>query len=1229
MLDSSHRMGKSTYKHEHNHPTIGVLAGWQVYGGTLHSFFAPVFDGIRSAAHERQCNLLLACGVDHSVNNNLPLPLCPAWPVLSPKVDFVPVGPWNTDGLLVITPLTQARSRDVQRIVADGHPVVFSGAGGSGPAVVGDNEGGIRQALAHLVEHGHRHVAFIAGEKDTSADATTAGALRVKAYRAAVREYGLEENPDLIVIGHHNFAGGRSAMRQLLDSQVRFTAVLASNDESALGAMQTLDEAGLRVPDDVAVIGFDDRLESMAHTPSLTTVHYPSFEVGRRALELLLEYIEGRAEVAESIRVPTKLVVRESCGCLPASMTQTIFGRAKPPSHPDPGPAVARELPRAMAATTLGEAHHLKPDEVHALCGQLVEAFVIVLERGGDGDHFRSVLQKALRRTEAAGDNLNIWENALSVLGDGIPFLTQTRPRPDALYRAEKLLRQAHIIINAGTRRQHARYVIQRSVADDRAGRMVAQLLATMDEQEAMRILAEHLPEIGIRRADVALFEPQGDDPVAWSVLVGDPGAGVPRRFPSREFPPEGLYPPDRPFDLALLPLVIEEKAKGFVSFTANDLGPCATIVRQLASVFRSIHLYREAVEGRQLAEEANRLKSRFLSTVSHELRTPLSLILGLSDMLLEEQGKIVPPLPEQVRQDVERIHAGARHLDGLVGDVLDLARSEAGQLRLVCEPLDLAEVAQPVVVFGEQMTKDKKLAWRVEIAEDLPPVWGDQARIRQVVMNLVSNAIKFTAEGEVVLRINEATDQQAPTHPSADARYVTVSVSDTGLGIPPEEQEVIFDEFHQSERTAERGYGGLGLGLAICRRLVEMHGGKLSVQSSGREGEGSTFSFTLPVMEEVEGHSGTEGREGRKQTVLLLAERTGVEERVQEYLARQGFEVEVLWVNETTEWLSQLLAAPPGAVVLDFLPASKRGWEVLKILKGNPATQDIPVLFYALEGEADSGAVLELDYLTKPIGTAALARALERQGLGRASGSGKRMRTVLVVDDEPGVLEMHARIVRAQLPECRVLKARNGREALDVIRQELPDLVLLDLMMPELDGFGVLEAMQEGQTTRDIPVIVLTAQVLTGEDMERLNRGVAAVLGKGLFSAEETLAQVEAALAHKRNLGSARQRIVRKAMTYLHEHYMEPFSRQDVADYVGVSKSYLSRCFHEETGLSPTTYLNRYRVRHAKALLDEDKSITEVALAVGFSSAAHFSRIFRRETGMTPSDYRQGRSSS
>jgi CheY-like chemotaxis protein len=448
------------------------------------------------------------------------------------------------------------------------------------------------------------------------------------------------------------------------------------------------------------------------------------------------------------------------------------------------------------------------------------------------------------------------------------------------------------------------------------------------------------------------------------------------------------------------------------------------------------------------------------------------------------------------------------------------------------------------------------------------------------------------------------------------------VAVRDTGLGIPPKEQASIFDEFRRSERTMARGYGGLGLGLAICKRLVEMHGGAIGVRSSGEEGTGSTFYFRLPTAKpptsQVQSPAVSPLNEGR---VLVLTNRAGSGQRLREHLIDRDFDVQTAFMDENPDWLSQAVISPPGAIVVDVGAAPLQGWGVLKSIKDHPKTRELPVLVCSLS--PDGGSVVEFDYLTKPIEVADLTRALDQHWLmPDVQYDAKR---ILVVDDDPVTLEMYARIVQAHSPAHQVLRARNGLEALDTLQREEIDLVVLDLMMPELDGFGVLEAMRQQEATREIPVIVLTGQVLTERDIARLNRGVATVLSKGLFSLEETLTHVDTALERNRKLSGEAQRLVRQAMAYIHEHYTASISRTDLARHVSLSDDYLTACFRQEVGITPIAYLNRYRVQQAQRLLsDTDKTITEIAMEVGFSDSGYFSRVFRREVGVSPVTYRR-----
>ena len=305
-----------------------------------------------------------------------------------------------------------------------------------------------------------------------------------------------------------------------------------------------------------------------------------------------------------------------------------------------------------------------------------------------------------------------------------------------------------------------------------------------------------------------------------------------------------------------------------------------------------------------------------------------------------------------------------------------------------------------------------------------------------------------------------------------------------------------------------------------------------------------------------------------------------------------------------------------PAALIIGDHLAAREGWAIIGTLKRQPSTEHIPVLAYSLDVEHDQGELLELNYLHKPLRLEQLAEELQRYC------PGMEQRVVLIVDDDPGILDLHSRLVK-QIG-CQAITARNGREALETIEHTRPDLILLDLMMPEMDGFAVIEALQARETTRNIPVIVLTARLLSEADLERCNRGVSAILSKGVFTTTETLNHIESALTRQHTLGKATQQIVRQAMACIHTRYTESLSREDIARHIGISADYLTDCFRQELGITPMIYLRRYRIRQARELLETtDLSIMQVAMEVGFSESAHFTRTFQREVGMTPRAYR------
>ena len=1095
-------------------------------------------------------------------------------------------------------------------------PVVTTGIVLEGiPGVTVDNYHGMREVVTHLVAvHNRRRVAFIRGQANHQEAFD-----RYQAYLDVLKEFDIPLDPDLVYQGNFKESGGVEAARALLDERkVKFDALVAASDNMAIGAMKTLQVRGLQIPGDVAVAGLNGEDQGLVITPPLTTAPLHFFEQAYQAAEMVLDILDGK-EVPQKVVLPTRMIIRQSCGC-----SDPLVTHAEAIPHTEKLDSFTEEI-RLLDHLVFGEENaHLKlpVDET------LQQAFPVLLKtflaesQGKTEGEFLNLFSETLAKTENTIDAFPRWHDILSVLRQfAISQLVDARSR----LRIENLAQQVRVVIGEFARRHYAYQVLKADEKLHILGEISQSLSVITNLTELTDVLERSLILLDIPSCYLFMFEdPAHPERQARFIFSYEnhkrltlPEDGI--LFELRYLLPPGLLSTGHPHNLVVEPVFFREDQLGYAIFEALPQeeaiyeilgGQISASLKRTILTERNIRLYDEALEARKAAEQANLLKSRFLSTVSHELRTPLALIVGTIEMMLQEANSgRVQPLPDPYRQDMEGIFASSKHLSRLIGDVLDLASNQAGELRLNREPLDLVGVLTEAAILGKSLAREKNLQWRQEIPTNLPLVWGDRTRLRQITINLLSNAVKFTEHGYVSLVVN-----------SIDSK-VNVEISDTGLGIPKEEQKLIFDEFRRSERSVARGYGGMGLGLAITRRLIELHGGKIGVRSTGEDGTGSTFYFCLPVMPDAS--SVAASRDNRRNTVLLLVESASNGQRLRSHLERKGFEVEVMDVSQHPDWISQAVSQLPGAIVLDFQPVTERGWELMQLIKEYPETRDIPVVFYNFSDGQSTGSMLEMDYLTKPVASSDLSQALERLGLQEMNLDNPE--AILVVDDDPKVLDMHVRMLE-NLVNIRILKAHNGKEALEIIRSEQLALILLDLMMPEMDGFEVLRIMREEELNRNIPVIVLTAQILTSQDMHRLQEGVAAVLSKGLFSIDEVFSQVESALNHSKRLGSQISRIVREAMAYIHEHYPDPISRAELAGHVAITDRYLTHCFRQEVGITPIEYLNRYRVKQAKGMLEQGQySITDVAMAVGFSDSSYFTRVFRQEVGITPGLYQRG----
>ncbi len=563
--------------------------------------------------------------------------------------------------------------------------------------------------------------------------------------------------------------------------------------------------------------------------------------------------------------------------------------------------------------------------------------------------------------------------------------------------------------------------------------------------------------------------------------------------------------------------------------------------------------------------EQANRTRSQFLSTMSHELRTPLTAIIGFSQLSL--RGSEIANLTNRQKSNLERILKNGQHLLNLVNDVLDIAKIEAGRMDISQSQLELGPFMRSIIEQTQSLATEKRLKFTATVDENIGAVETDADKLRQILINLISNAIKFTQKGEVVL--SARLDPEGPEGFKTGQDWVAISVKDSGIGIPLEKQAQIFEEFYQVDNSSTRMYGGTGLGLSIVRKLTELLEGKLKLES--QPGAGSTFTILLPrkptrvrvgparqrptllsplvagpdetvlltLPQTVPPEDATEldqalqtSRAQGKKLVISIDDDPDVVDLIQHAL--DGTSYYVVGLSEPTRALSTIMRLRPFAVTLDVMMPQSNGWQVLQQLKSEPVTAAIPVIMLSVVADRSAGFVLGAnEYLVKPIDRDLLLHTLDRLTRnsiaevpavelavsgepGKLAGGengnhAARARDVLIVDDEPDLRNVLEQAITQA--GYMVRTAAGGLEALRLIDQDHPGVILLDLMMPDMDGFEVLQRIRSNPLTSNIPVVVLTAKLLTSQDYDRLQRDANQIIQKGSRPLEEILDELQSLL--------------------------------------------------------------------------------------------------------------------
>jgi GAF domain-containing protein/DNA-binding response OmpR family regulator len=532
--------------------------------------------------------------------------------------------------------------------------------------------------------------------------------------------------------------------------------------------------------------------------------------------------------------------------------------------------------------------------------------------------------------------------------------------------------------------------------------------------------------------------------------------------------------------------LTVNKKTPG--EFPPEVIDLLETFASQSAVAIQNARLFREIEDKSRQLEVADRHKSEFLANMSHELRTPLNAIIGYSEMLQEDAADLGA---EQFTDDLKRINAAGKHLLELINAVLDLSKIEAGKMDLYLETFDIATLIRDIAAVIQPLAARNANQLEVVCPATTATMRADLTKVRQALFNLLSNACKFTDHGTVTLAVSRER--------SGDDDWLRFSVSDTGIGMTSEQLARLFEAFSQADAATTRKYGGTGLGLALSRRLCRMMGGDVTVESAS--GRGSTFTIRLPavVAEAMEQPPPVAAERAAPSvgTVLVIDDEAAIRDLMQRYLAKEGFRVVAAAGGEEGLRLARELR--PDAITLDVMMPGLDGWAVLTALKADPSVAEIPVIMLTIVDDKNLGYALgAADYLTKPI---------ERDRLLAVLRAHRRDRPVLVVDDDATLRQLLRRMLE---PEgYTVVEAENGRVALDRLRGVAPSVVLLDLMMPEMDGFEFVAEFRHHEAWRAIPIVVITARDLSRDDRERLNGYVEKILQKGAHGRDELLAEV------------------------------------------------------------------------------------------------------------------------
>jgi two-component system sensor histidine kinase/response regulator len=1013
-------------------------------------------------------------------------------------------GPQCVDGLILESSIlaTGVGIEAVRAFCAkSGVPVVSVGKLRGFPSVAIDNTEGMRVIIEHLVRvHGRKHIAFIRGSA-SNPDSVE----REHTFRTVLAQLGLPVREERVLPGTFLEASGESAMRAfLVGEHERIDAVVAANDQMAVGAVHALLARGLAVPRDVAVVGFDDDDYARSNHSPLTTVAQPVERLGERAAELLLASIAGE-RIPEQTLLPTVPVIRRSCGCGPARIVWSSACIPRSTSEP------LENALRRRGAESYAVLERLVGTAADRTGVDSLVRWLLADAEADDGGLRDAFEQRVVSGSESRLDGL-LWQEVMAPFDEEL--IQRSALDPASVAVPVRRLLEARLLVNelaARIRMLDQLHSMQRSDAVRLLGNALvcARNLRALD-----RVLNVGLANLGISYCCVCLLA--GDvethlarvatlyDPTVpppgellqsaeelWRAMppTAPPGRSVPVRespvFSTQKLMHAQAAPASPDLDLLVYPLVYADHAMGYVIFDApRDLERAWALEGLAGHLSSAVYAIRRADElraARELAEKASAAKSEFVAMISHEVRTPLTAIMGHLDLCLQT------PLSREQDRHLSRARSSSTALLGNVNDNLDFSRIEARKLDIEAVRFDLDEVIDQIIGTYAVAAFRKGIELVVDVDSDVPRwLTGDSLRLTQVLLNLVGNAIKFSNAGHVLVRIEQVAQAEQP-------ELVRFTVSDTGIGMTPAEIARIFEPFTQADSSTTRHYGGTGLGLTVSRRLVELMGGGLSVESE--PGVGSVFAFQATFHGEP---SAAPARSVAPATSVVIALQSALQATALARMLRT-LGIDPTIVGDAASLLSEVNdeGRPPiDLIIVESAVAEADELAIAEVLSDKRCKR----AWIAVSAPGVPPAVREFD---RRGAVAVLYKPFQRENVVRtilralASPTEDRRSTiappttshllgnvrVLVVQDDVVTRELVGEVLGKFGAD--VVTAADGTEAVACARTQTFDIVLMDVHLPKLDGCAAAELIRSDPRTGGVPILAMTASV-RGEDRQR-----------------------------------------------------------------------------------------------------------------------------------------------